>query len=49
MIRLAAVIEAFEADLQAHYRDRLTGEHYRALAAMKLCRTRGQCEDAGAV
>ena len=39
MIRLAAIIDAFEADLRTHYRDRLTSEHYRALAAMKLCRT----------
>ena len=39
MIRLAAIIEAFEADLRTHYRDRLTAEHYRALAAMKQCRT----------
>lgn len=39
MIRLAAVIETFETDFLAHYRDRLTSEHYRALAAMKHCRT----------
>jgi len=39
MIRLAAVIETFEADLRAQYRDRLTADHYRALAAMKHCRT----------
>lgn len=39
MIRLAAVIETFEADFLAHYRDRLAPEHYRALAAMKQCRT----------
>jgi Putative transposase/Transposase zinc-binding domain len=39
MIRLASVIETFEADFLAHYRDRLTSEHYRALAAMKQCRT----------
>ena len=39
MIRLAAVIETFEADLVAQYRDRLTPEHTRALAAMKHCRT----------
>jgi len=39
MIRLAYVIETFEAQFLAHYRDRLTSEHYRALAAMKQCRT----------
>ena len=39
MIRLASVIETFEADFLAQYRGRLTAEHYRALAAMKQCRT----------
>ena len=39
MIRLASVIETFEADFLAHYRDRLTSDHYRAHAAMKQCRT----------
>ena len=39
MIRLATVIEAFEADLRELYRDRLRPEHLRALAAMKQCRT----------
>jgi hypothetical protein len=39
MIRLAAVIETFEADFLAQYRDRLRPEHHRALAAMKRCRT----------
>jgi Putative transposase/Transposase zinc-binding domain len=39
MIRLATVIDTFEADLLAHYRGRLRPEHYRALAAMKQCRT----------
>ena len=39
MIRLAAVIDTFEADFLAQYRDRLTSDHYRALAAMKHCRT----------
>ena len=39
MIRLAEIIDTFEADFLAHYRDRLTSEHYRALAAMKHCRT----------
>ena len=39
MIRLAAVINTFEADLLATCRDRLRPEHYRALAAMKQCRS----------
>lgn len=39
MIRLAAVINTFEADLLATCRDRLRPEHTRALAAMKQCRT----------
>jgi len=38
MTRLAAVIEAFEADFLAQYRHRLTSDHWRALAAMKRCR-----------
>jgi hypothetical protein len=39
MIRLAAVIKTFETDFLAQYRDRLTADHYRALAAIKQCRT----------
>lgn len=39
MIRLAHVIETFEADFLAQYRHRLTSDHTRALAAMKRCRT----------
>jgi hypothetical protein len=39
MIRLAQIIETFEADFLAQYRDRLRPEHTRALAAMKHCRT----------
>ena len=39
MIRLAAVIDSFEADFLAQYRHRLTSDHYRALAAMKHCRS----------
>jgi hypothetical protein len=39
MIRLASVIDTFEADFLTHYRDQLTAEHYRALGAMKHCRT----------
>lgn len=39
MIRLASVIDTFEADFLTQYCDRLRPEHYRALAAMKQCRT----------
>lgn len=39
MIRLAAVIDRFESDFLAQYRSRLTSDHYRALTAMKQCRT----------
>ena len=39
MIRLATVIDTFEADFLTQYRHRLRSEHYRALAAMKQCRT----------
>lgn len=39
MIRLATLIDTFEADLLSQYRDKLTPDHYRALAAMKHCRT----------
>lgn len=39
MIRLGSVIDTFEADFLAQYRHRLTADHYRALAAMKQCRT----------
>ncbi len=39
MIRLANVIETFEADFVAQYSNRLSSAHYRALAAMKQCRT----------
>ena len=39
MIRLATVITTFEADFLAQYRDRLTADHYRALAALQQCRT----------
>ena len=39
MIRLATVIETFEAEFLAQYRERVRPEHYRALAAMKHCRT----------
>jgi hypothetical protein len=39
MIRLAAVINTFEADFRAQYRDQLKSEHTRALTAIKQCRT----------
>ena len=39
MIRLAWVIETFEAEFLAQYRHRLTADHTRALAAIKRCRT----------
>ena len=39
MIRLATIIDTFETDFLSNYRGRLRSEHYRALAAMKQCRT----------
>lgn len=39
MTRLAHVIDTFEANFLAQYRDRLTTDHVQALAAMKHCRT----------
>lgn len=39
MTRLASIIETFEADFLTQYQGRLTPDHYRALAAMKHCRT----------
>lgn len=39
MIRLSAVIETFAAEFLVQYRDKLTSEHTRALAAMQRCRT----------
>ena len=39
MIRLATVIDTFEADFLTQYRSQLRPEHYRALAALKHCRT----------
>lgn len=39
MIRLASVIDTFETDFLAQYRNRLSSDHYRALAAIKHCRT----------
>jgi len=39
MIRLATIIDTFEAGCLAQYRGQLRSEHYRALAAMKQCRT----------
>lgn len=51
MIRLASVIDAFEAEFLAQYRTRLRPEHTRALTAIKHCRTQAspkmqvQCTD----
>lgn len=51
MIRVATVIETFEAELLAQYGDRLLPGHHRALAAMRACRSalsprmQVQCED----
>jgi hypothetical protein len=39
MMRLATLIERFEAPLLAQYGDRLLPEHQQALAALKTCRT----------
>ena len=39
MIRLASVIETFEADFFAQYRHRITSDMRQALHAMKRCRT----------
>ncbi len=44
MIRLASVIDTFETDFLAQYRDRLTSDHYRALAAIKHCRTQASAK-----
>lgn len=42
MIRRAHVIETFEADFLAQYRDRLTSDHLKALAAIRQCRTQAR-------
>lgn len=39
MIRLAQVIETFEADFLAGYGERLNSDHRRALSAIRQCRT----------
>ena len=39
MIRLASVMNTFEADFLTLYRHRLTSDHTRALAAIQQCRT----------
>ena len=44
MIRLAQVIDTFEADFLAHYRSQLTADHYRALGAIKHCRTQASAK-----
>lgn len=41
MIRLAHIIETFEADFLAQFGKRLSTEHRRALTAIKRCRTPG--------
>ena len=35
MIRLSTVIDTFAPDFLARYRDKLTPDHWRALAAMR--------------
>jgi hypothetical protein len=40
MMRLASLIETFEADFLAQYRERLSHEQRHALAALKQCRSR---------
>lgn len=51
MIRLAHVMETFEADFLAEYADRLNANQRRALAAMQICRSQAaqrmqvRCED----
>ena len=44
MIRLAHVIETFEADFLTQYRNKLTSDHTRALAAMQRCRTQASAK-----
>ena len=44
MIRLAQVIDTFETDFLAHYRSQLTSDHYRALGAIKHCRTQASAK-----
>ncbi|KFB68751.1 transposase zinc-binding domain-containing protein [Candidatus Accumulibacter vicinus] len=44
MIRLAAIIQTFEADFLAQYGDRLTPAHGQALAAMRNCRTQSSVQ-----
>lgn len=44
MIRLAQVIDTFGTDFLTQYRDRLTGDHLRALAAIKRCRTQASMQ-----
>jgi len=39
MIRLASIIDTFGAAFLTHYRNRLKPEHYRALGAIRHCRT----------
>jgi hypothetical protein len=39
MIRLATVINTFEAEFLAQYRHKLNSDHLRAMSAMTRCRT----------
>ena len=39
MIRLATVIDTFEAEFLAQYRHRLRPDHLQALEAIRTCRT----------
>ena len=39
MIRLATIIEQFEADFIQQYQQQLLPSHLKALSAMKICRT----------
>ena len=39
MIRLSSIIDTFESAFLARYQDRLLPGHWRALAALKICRT----------
>jgi integrase len=47
MIRLATVIDTFEADFLAQYRDQLTPDHYRALRGHETLPHADQPHDAG--
>ena len=44
MIRLAAVIDTFAADLHTQYGSQLSSAHLQALAAMRRCRTQASAK-----